>query len=298
MLMQTSFQKRNIYVLLVLVAIGTYLMMQFIPKTPPAAPEELCTNTSTPSVYTICTWEVKHDMGISGEIHRTGQWEPHITQKLYSVLKQDRKITFVDIGANIGYFSLLAASAGQVVVSVEPWKQNIQKLQQSISKNKLEGKITILNNAVSNDRRVIRINAPYKDNKGATRVVFDATVTGPNVFSAATITLNDLSNYIHTKDVVIKIDIEGNECRALEKSDQIFDEFNVLFISMEWDVMKRFENNADTACPPENIQQMVEMLTNRDFVPYGFSNNLPLNPVENKKWTEVDIYWKPKNAVR
>ncbi|XP_045197329.2 uncharacterized protein LOC123552023 [Mercenaria mercenaria] len=304
-----GFQKWNIFAIFVLIVIGTYAMIHFKQTTqtlqttqeppPTQTPlKEVCTKTSLPAVYTICTWELKKDNVISGEIHRTGQWEPHITRKLYTVLKQDRNITFIDIGANIGYFSLLAASVGQAVVSVEPWTKNIEKLRNSIRKNKFEGKITILNNAVSNDRGVIHIHAPHKDNPGATRLLSDAKVTGSNVFSAATITLNDLANYIHTKDTIIKIDIEGNECRALEKSDELFNKFNVVFISMEWDVMKKFENDIGTACPPESIKQMVEMLTKRNFVPYGFSNNLPLNPKEIKKWTEVDVYWKPRHEGR
>ncbi|XP_053391970.1 uncharacterized protein LOC128554685 [Mercenaria mercenaria] len=267
-----------------------------MPTTTQPPTKEFCTKTSPPAVYTICTWDVKIDNIVSGIIHSTGQWETHITRKLYNVLKQDRNITFIDIGANIGYFSLLAASVGQTVVSVEPWNENIEKLRISIRKNKFEGKITILNNAVSNDRRVIHFHAPYKYNLGATRLLPDPTKTDINVFSATTIILNDLVNYIHTKDIVIKIDIEGNECRALEKSNEIFDKFNVLFISMEWVVMKNFEYEIDTACTRENIEQMVEFLTKQNFVPFGFSKNLPLNPEENKKWTEVDVYWKPRNA--
>ncbi|XP_053397537.1 uncharacterized protein LOC123552025 isoform X2 [Mercenaria mercenaria] len=272
-------------------------MVHFI-KTTHMPIKEFCTETSPPAVYTICTWEVKKDDVIPGEIHRTGQWEPHVTQKLYYILKQDSHITFIDIGANIGYFSLLAASVGQAVVSVEPWTQNIEKLRNSIQKNKFEDKITILNNAVSNDRRVIHIHRPYKYNPGATRLLSDATVTGPNVFSAATITLNDLANYSHTKDIVIKIDIEGNECRALEKSNEIFDKFNVLFISMEWVVMRMFENETGTPCPRENIDQMVKMLTKRNFEPFSFLNDVPLNPKKYEEWKETELYWKPRNAAR
>ncbi|XP_045197330.2 uncharacterized protein LOC123552024 [Mercenaria mercenaria] len=292
------FQKRNIFAILVLILIlGTYTMMHF-KQTTQTPLKDLCTRTSPQAVYTICTWELKKDNVISGIIHRTGQWEPLMTQTLYNVLKQDRNITFIDIGANIGYYSLLAASVGKAVVSVEPWDQNIEKLRNSIRKNKFEDKITILNNAVSNDRRVIHINRPYKDNPGATRLLSDATVTGPNVFSAATITVNDLANYIHTKDIVIKIDIEGNECRALETSNEIFNKFNVLFISMEWVVMKKYENDIGTPCPRENIDQMVKMLTKRNFEPFSFLNDVPLNPKEYEEWKETELYWKPRNTVR
>ncbi|XP_045179513.2 uncharacterized protein LOC123539099 [Mercenaria mercenaria] len=255
----------------------------------------LCIDTRTPSVFTMCTWELDKDAWVSKDIHNTGQWEPLVTQTIYDVLNQGRKMTFIDIGANMGYFSLLAASIGHDVVSVEPWDQHIQKLVHSIHINKFENKITIVNNAISNSRRELHFYVPWPNNQGAARLVLgNQNVENNQRFSANSITLNDLANLIQTKDIVMKIDIEGHECRALEKADVIFDRFNVIFISMEWVVMRLYRDKYGTACPPENIQKMLEMLTRRGFVPYSFRNNIQLDPYESDKWMYDDIYWKPR----
>ncbi|XP_045179742.2 uncharacterized protein LOC123539248 [Mercenaria mercenaria] len=243
----------------------------------------------------MCTWELDKDAFVSGDIHRTGQWEPVVTRIIYDVLNQGRKMTFIDIGANMGYFSLLAASIGQNVVSVEPWDQHIQKLVHSIHLNKFENKITVVNNAISNSRSELHFYVPRSNNQGAARLVLEnQNVENNQRFSANSITLNDLANLIQTKDIVMKIDIEGHECRALEKADVIFDRFNVIFISMEWIVMRLYKDKYGAACPPENIQKMLEMLTRRGFVPYSFINNTQLDPLQSDMWTFDDIYWKPR----
>jgi len=61
------------------------------------------------SIYTYNDTEY-----ISACIKRDGVWEPGVTAFLKGLAERekDSPILFVDIGANIGYFSLLMASQG------------------------------------------------------------------------------------------------------------------------------------------------------------------------------------------
>src|SRR6185312_15602233 len=66
----------------------------------------------------------------------TGVWEPDISRLIASCLQPGD--TFIDIGANIGYFSLMAAKlvgpAGQVY-AIEPWPPTLKILRHNIQLN-------------------------------------------------------------------------------------------------------------------------------------------------------------------
>jgi len=76
------------------------------------------------------------DYAVGHTIARTGAYEPEVSAALSEILEPGD--TFLDIGANIGWFSLLAAtfvgSAGRVV-AVEPNPANVALLHSSIKDN-------------------------------------------------------------------------------------------------------------------------------------------------------------------
>src|SRR6056297_3485035 len=71
---------------------------------------------------------------VQGYIYYFGVWEPNLTEFLRNQL-QDPARVFVDVGANVGYFSLLASkllSSGRVI-SIEPYPSTYQALAHNIS---------------------------------------------------------------------------------------------------------------------------------------------------------------------
>ena len=61
----------------------------------------------------------------------------------------------LDLGGNIGLFTLVAANAGCSVVAVEPTVNNAGVLWQSVLKNGFEDRVTLFKNAVGLDERLI-----------------------------------------------------------------------------------------------------------------------------------------------
>ena len=63
-------------------------------------------------------------------------------KSLFWALNLDRQnhpnsdVFLIDIGANLGYYSLSAASLGYQVIAFEPMKENLRAFQMSINKNK------------------------------------------------------------------------------------------------------------------------------------------------------------------
>ena len=78
------------------------------------------------------------DQVISKTIKQLGVWEPFETKLLLACLAD--KHNFVDVGANLGYYSLIAAKhfSDLSVFAFEPEPANFALLQQSIELNRLE----------------------------------------------------------------------------------------------------------------------------------------------------------------
>jgi FkbM family methyltransferase len=76
------------------------------------------------------------DFAVGHTVARTGTYEPEVSATLRRLLRPGQ--TFVDIGANVGWFSLLGASvvgpSGRVV-AIEPNPQNVALLRKSAADN-------------------------------------------------------------------------------------------------------------------------------------------------------------------
>jgi FkbM family methyltransferase len=153
-----------------------------------------------------------NDHMIGAAIARSGQYEPHVTAVLRQLLKPD--MIFLDIGANIGYFTLLAASiVGENgrVLSFEPVPANIQLLQQSIAANTFHN-ITLYPRAVLETSQEIALEIGGKNSNS--RVVNPDSDELERPLATAVV-LDEVLNHLPRLDVV-KMDIEGAEPRALQ----------------------------------------------------------------------------------
>jgi len=160
-----------------------------------------------------------NDVAVGQAIMREGVYEPHVTNALKGVLNP--AVVLVDIGANIGYFSLLAAQrvgAHGKVLAFEPNQYNCSLLNMSARVNRFDNiyvyplavadKWTAFvydhlegSNGVASEEIAFEIDEDYAD-----RLVHRTLVSSAK--------LDDLLHGIERLDV-IKIDVEGAEYRAL-----------------------------------------------------------------------------------
>src|SRR5262245_45011151 len=80
-----------------------------------------------------------HDAAVGRPLHATRQYEPHVCAALRRVLRPG--MTFLDIGANVGFFTMLAASAVGAtgrVFAVEPFQSNLKLLYLNAQLNGFE----------------------------------------------------------------------------------------------------------------------------------------------------------------
>ena len=108
----------------------------------------------------LCRWETAHveqhtwpmclhdpsiDNRVSPTIKRTGCWECPTVQDMLKLLRDHDNSSLLDIGANIGYYSLAAAASGAAahVDAFEASPRNILMMQQSVIRSQLGGVVTL-----------------------------------------------------------------------------------------------------------------------------------------------------------
>jgi len=154
---------------------------------------------------------------ISKEVCFTGVYEPQETALVSHILQPG--MNFVDVGANWGYFTLMAArlvGAGGRVLSLEPDPRMFRKLTGNLTRNQLP-QVTALQIAAAATAGNLTL-AGYDENDGnfgISRLVADGTASA-NLFQVETQPLDDLLDAQKMDSVdLMKMDIEGAEALAL-----------------------------------------------------------------------------------
>ena len=155
------------------------------------------------------------DTAVGQEIISTRSYEPHVTDAIVTHLKSGD--VFLDLGANIGYFSLLAASIVKndgKVISFEPNQYNRQLLYASVVENQFNN-ITVYPFAVSDSQQILRLMT-----SGSNGWVVELSEESVNYQLVQSVILDELLQF-EKKINVIKMDIEGHEPIALRGMEQI-----------------------------------------------------------------------------
>lgn len=146
-------------------------------------------------------------------IYYWGLWEPDETRIIESLLRKGD--VFLDVGANIGYFTLAASVAvGETghVFSIEPVPPTAARLKENIALNGLRN-VTVYENAAIESSRPVKIaKHGFADRSGQHSMRF--THKDQPFWDVAGIAIDQLP--MNKKVTFIKMDIEGAEMLALE----------------------------------------------------------------------------------
>jgi FkbM family methyltransferase len=127
---------------------------------------------------------------------------------------QARRFTFVDIGANVGLFSLFVASrAGQDarILAIEPEPGNLRRLEFNVRANP-GVPITIIPKALSDEAGVVAVELDRRDRGGTRTKKIDRAGAATATVRVPSQTLLDVlaGEGIDAVDA-LKIDVEGSE---------------------------------------------------------------------------------------
>lgn len=152
---------------------------------------------------------------IQGCIYWFGVWEPALTHFIRQRSKKMSGRIFVDVGANIGYYTLIVASTApdSAVIAVEAFPSTLNKLQENIERNKLQN-VTAIGEAAGATVGNVEIFYAGNSNGGAT-----TTVAGKFDIAPLTVKMRPLSQMLNAEQLVrvklIKIDVEGAELEVM-----------------------------------------------------------------------------------
>lgn len=178
------------------------------------------------------THNPKDDIGVSAYLHENKIWEPFETSLFIEII--NKKEYFVDVGANIGYYSLLSSKllkSDGMVYSFEPESKNIEIFKENIKANKVQN-VVLFENACSNNDDPIYLTLS-KNNLGDHRISKNKNLESKNIMP---IVLDDVYKKFRFIPDLVKIDTQGYEFNILSGSQSLLSQSNTktIFIIEFW----------------------------------------------------------------
>jgi FkbM family methyltransferase len=216
------------------------------------------------------------DIGVAPYLLLWGVYEKNETAVFQKIVKQG--MTVVDVGANIGYYTLMAAQlVGDTgtVFAFEPDKRNFEILSRNVALNGCSN-VILVPKAVSAKSGRERLFVD-KNNLGG----HSLSKTNVNVDSVLMVEVTSLDEFFEKtrKEIdVIKLDIQGLEMNALRGMEKtIKNSWNLVILSELWP--NGLKNAGSSA------EEFLEKLRQ-----YGFEIFLigeKLEPIRRDQWTNT-----------
>lgn len=204
----------------------------------------------------LLSWDVTEQREPSTLLVVDGGYEPLETSALLELSKHAN--TFVDVGANIGYFSILLASSrpGLRGLAIEPSSDTRKRLVRNVELNSLAGRIRVVASAVGASAGDAPLFKPSDTgNVGASLRNLHEDETGTTETVPVT-RLDDLIDPASSsaRDILLKIDVEGAEEMVLKgASETLGRTFGALMeLSRKW--LARFDTTANAVLETMNHQ--------------------------------------------
>lgn len=147
-----------------------------------------------------------------------GDWEPKQNDFFEAYIKPG--MLLFDIGANMGFYSLFAATHGARSVAFEPDPDIIKNyLKFNTELNKVPDRIIIVNEAVADKAGTLKFYLHRPGSWGAGRIFKLSDENNPTI----DVKTNSIDFYVqkYGKPDVIKMDIEGAEVFAIEGAENL-----------------------------------------------------------------------------
>jgi FkbM family methyltransferase len=165
-------------------------------------------------------WFRLRDRPLGQTLARNG-YERAVTELVKSIVKPD--VTVLDIGANLGYFTVLMGAMGCRVQAFEPFPRNFELLQRNIAENKLTAVTT---HRVAVHSRTCTGKLFYRDDEQNENFgsMFSSSLEQPGHLSMD-VDYVALDEYLPELGNVgfVKMDVEGAEIFALKGMSRLLE---------------------------------------------------------------------------
>lgn len=241
----------------------------------------------------------RNDNFIGAVIAEHQAYEPHVTQVIEKYLKKGD--TFVDAGANIGYFSLLAASIvgpQGLVVAFEPNPANLDLLRLSMTANKFEDRFDLRPVAIAEKKQTLQFVTAGINSNGHFIGSDEVDLGLAPIVTVDAVPLDSALADCRRVDM-IKLDIEGAEALAWQGMQTIISHHRPTLLFEFSPVLLRRISRVDPAAFLNDVQSRYDLfIIPRD----GFIASTPdsietiMNAHTASGKTHLDILAQPKNS--
>ncbi|KAK3089059.1 hypothetical protein FSP39_000484 [Pinctada imbricata] len=229
----------------------------------------------------ICIYDPQEDRMISAFIKDKRTWEQNLLNATSAILLSHPELTFVDLGSNIGAYTITAAKLGRRVFAVDIMEDSLTLLKHSLDLGKIRDNVTLVLNAISDTRSQFRVNV-VEHNIGGSHIKEIDAVKDKDIIPVQSILMNDLLALNIPRNVFVKMDIEGTELRAFQGGGRFFDQLNVKYLLMEWMLHR---SKAKTA------KAIIHFLLSNGMLPYrDHEQKLPLPHGGYVYWPD-NVFW-------
>jgi FkbM family methyltransferase len=164
---------------------------------------------------------------ISDAIRKNGFWEGITSEILIELIRETNPSLFIDVGANVGWFSLLCASYGVPCVAFEPVHANAELLRASVKDNRYGGLIDVHKVCLGRSNGVCSLNI-FASNMGVCSTRDIGIRTGVEQCQ-----LRRLDSYEwNCQNAILKIDVEESELEVLEGARSLLGRCSYLLIEI------------------------------------------------------------------
>ena len=235
---------------------------------------------------------------VSNTISTHRSWMPQQTKFISLLLKNSptKPAVFLDIGANIGWFTLVMSVLGHKVIAIEPMTNNVELMRASLQASQASHNVIVHANGldVTPGRCLL-----YSDNRniGDGHTVCGISSTKdmkalvPVGYSERQVIDSVRLDTLVSQDIdVLKIDVEGSELHAMRSGARLLEKYTVRHIVTEFSPTMMRDKKSD---PYEYL---------KFFVSHGYVIRILTDSVsdlyERNAWQTVPTYRSEEDLRR
>lgn len=194
-----------------------------------------------------------------------GIYDPNIVVIINSLLSKGS--VFIDVGANIGYFSLLASKAvgkDGYIVAVEPSSRDYSRLVDNVKINNLTNIIATQCLAISNVSGSAKLAIACEERSALNTLGSEFSFKGIDKVKTEDVKMISIDELVSDMKLnrvdVLKLDIEGSELKALIGAKNVIEKFRPA-------IMLGVNENSLKACGTDHkeIQQILKKMRYRAY---------------------------------